>query len=440
MLVVSPYNVAVDEALLAVARSGNWSQSSLVRVGRVSAGIRSAGLDLDSHLERHAAASGLLESTKDLYRSLAESLGDATRVRMVPASIRGCLEEIGGLIIASDNDPALAPLKRRLKDAAAGIREAYRSPADSVIRSAEIVGTTVTLSFLSPAISDGRFQHLVVDEASVLRLPEAVLLAGRVPERLTFLGDPRQLTSITTTSTERACRWLRPNPFALAGIDKPSDAGGRCVLLLEQHRMAPPIRELVSEFFYEGVLRDGRVPGPGKLVWYDSSITPARATTAMTGLSYSRENLIHRGIVAHLLRTLTESHPDARKLVLCPFRAQKEAYLHEANTNRIPNTRFATVHAAQGTESDIVILDLVVAPGRGRSRFLSERSNQELANLLNVAISRARQQLIIVGHASHILEKYPGLLLDRLLRHVRERGEWIEVPADLRWRPFGDRG
>ena len=434
VLVASPYNVAVDEAILAVARSGEWPSGSLVRVGRVSPAIRAAGLDLDSHLERRAIQSGVLKVAQDFYRSLSRACGGDNEQRIVPATVRGCLEELGALVIHSDEHLELRGLVPRLRAAAAWIRESYRAPADDIIQQASVVATTVTLTFLSPVIREGRFDHLVVDEASVLRLPEAVLLAGRVPRRITFLGDPRQLTAITVAATRRVMTWLKPNPFAMAGILRPTDAGGACVLLLQQHRMATPIRELVSSFFYDGVLTDGRIPPGGRLAWYDTSSTPARATSAMVGLNYSRENVVHRGVVAHILRDIHRRLPGSSKLVLSPFRAQKEAYLREANTGRIPRTRFATVHAAQGTESDVVILDLVVAPGRGRPKFLSERSNPELANLLNVAMSRARAELIIVGHEAHLQEKYRGLLLGRLAAHLRAHGEWIDVPPNLRWR------
>jgi superfamily I DNA/RNA helicase len=116
--------------------------------------------------------------------------------------------------------------------------------------------------------------------------------------------------------------------------------------------------------------------------------------------------------------------------------AQKKAYEREASTGRVPGVRFATVHSSQGSESDIVVLDLVVAPGRGRSRFMDETRTPEFPNLLNVAISRARRQLFLVAHESHVAEHYPGRLLERMLGMVRVRHEVCAVPEDLRMQPL----
>lgn len=429
VLMVSPYNVAVDEGMLSAERQGGWSPGDLVRVGRVSPAVRHAGLDLDSHLERVAEHTGLLLHTQRFHRAVFCRVDRETAA--VPKSVRACIEDVGALIIAAA-DFGLGDLREELLRTTARIRERFREPVDRIIGDARVVGTTVALSQLSPVIHEGYFDHVVVDEASVLRLPDSILLATRQPKRLTFFGDPKQLTTITASDTRLTRKWLKPNPFAMASIKRPADAGGTCVFLDEQHRMAPNIRKIVSNLFYDGELTDGENPRDGRLAWYDTSRTSARATAALTGLSYSRENLVHRGVVTRLLRDLDATRPGASKLVLTPFRAQKAAYVREANTNRISGVRFGTIHASQGTESEIVIVDLVVAPGRGRPRFLLETKNRELPNLLNVGLSRAKTDLIIVGHADHIREMYGGWLLHRLMELVAEAGAWYAVPPDLR--------
>jgi superfamily I DNA/RNA helicase len=111
---------------------------------------------------------------------------------------------------------------------------------------------------------------------------------------------------------------------------------------------------------------------------------------------------------------------------------QKRAYEAEANTNRSPRVKFATVHAAQGTEHDVVILDLVLAPGRGKSRFMDEKRTPEFTNLMNVGLSRARKELIIVSHREYVAGAYPDGLLDRLQRQVQADGHYIRIPRSLR--------
>jgi superfamily I DNA and/or RNA helicase len=198
--------------------------------------------------------------------------------------------------------------------------------------------------------------------------------------------------------------------------------------------MAPPIRRLVSELFYSGVLKDGACPPVGRVLTLDTSVTASQAAAHFIRMRQSRENTIHRHIVAQVLGVLRRDTSVGGILVLTPFLAQKRLYEREATTGRVPGVRFATVHSSQGTESDVVILDLVVAPGKGKSRFLDEHRNAELRNLLNVAISRAKSRLIIVAHSEHIRDVYPGQVLCQLLDLAQHIGERWEVPADANLR------
>lgn len=208
-------------------------------------------------------------------------------------------------------------------------------------------------------------------------------------------------------------------------------------MLEEQHRMAPPVRTVVSTMFYDDALRDGpSAPSRGRVLVLDTSQTGARATPKFVKLSQSKENLIHRAIVTEVLRALGRRDPETTALVLSPFAAQKREYRREATSARAlkRGVRFETIHTSQGTEQDVVILDLVLAgTGLGtRSRMLDEDSNPHLGNLLNVALSRAKRTLIVVGDLELIAREYKGELLERLVDEVKEVGSSAVVPAGLR--------
>lgn len=424
VLVLSPYNVAVDEAIKSASRQRDWGREQIVRMGRISEDVRRLGLDLDSILELHAQRTGLLDAARQLHAAVFKAF--SVDARPAPATVRRCLEELGEIVVRSGKGSDA----RRVAEATKQLRRLYRAPEASVIADASVVGTTISLSFVSSLIYQRPYDHVIVDEASVVRTPEALLVAMMSGARLSFFGDPKQLPSIVRCKSPETEKWLRPNPFELAKIRRPEDAKGSCAILTQQHRMAPPIRQVVSELFYDGVLQDGNCPSSGRLILIDTSSTPAVATTKWVRMSQSRENQVHRNIVASLLWERKEAS-NGSVLVLAPFRAQVDGYKKEIG-HRIPRLRCETVHTSQGSESDIVVLDLVLAPGRGKSRFLDETRTPEMRNLLNVGISRAKRELIVLAHCAQIRRELPLGLLDQLLQRLTTDGEYVRLPADLR--------
>jgi hypothetical protein len=80
--------------------------------------------------------------------------------------------------------------------------------------------------------------------------------------------------------------------------------------------------------------------------------------------------------------------------VISPFRDIVD-HLRKVVGQRLPSgvNRLGTIHTAQGKEADIVILVLETATDRARSRKWASQT----PNLLNVAVTRARRGLVVIG-------------------------------------------
>lgn len=77
--------------------------------------------------------------------------------------------------------------------------------------------------------------------------------------------------------------------------------------------------------------------------------------------------------------------------------------------------RYGTVHRTQGKEADMVILVL----GAGSDQVGSRDWAAQAPNLLNVAVTRARRRLVVIGdHAAWSGHRY----FEELARHIEVHG------------------
>ncbi|MEU6379311.1 AAA domain-containing protein [Streptomyces sp. NPDC046909] len=78
--------------------------------------------------------------------------------------------------------------------------------------------------------------------------------------------------------------------------------------------------------------------------------------------------------------------------VISPFRAVVTG-ARRACRNLLPDGRVGTIHTTQGKEADVVILVLGTDPRRPGARAWAASK----PNLLNVAVSRAKRRLFVIG-------------------------------------------
>ncbi len=118
-----------------------------------------------------------------------------------------------------------------------------------------------------------------------------------------------------------------------------------------------------------------------------------RAARPLFGGSWVNENEIRKvhDSVRYLLEQLP---PEAAVGVVTPFTAQAETLRKRLRPYDEERLRIGTVHTFQGGERDVMVFSLVVGEGMhpGSVAWVGEQ-----LNLWNVAITRARSHLIVVG-------------------------------------------
>lgn len=412
VLVLAHANAAVDVAMLRVA--GALGGTGLLAEGRV--------LRLGTPQLAELEARPEIRPDVVLARSRAEPV---ERRRALEAQRR---ELSRRLRTARDADreriaAELGSIRREL----ALIHEALRSAFDGLVRRARVLGATLSRLALDDAVWEWPADAVVVDEASMAPMPFVLAAALRASRRLLLFGDFRQLGPISVAAEESARRWLARDAFEVAGVRERLDRGEpdpRVTLLDVQYRMAEPVARVVSELAYAGKLRsapaDARTTALAEhepwlraaVVLVDTSRLGGACLREPRADAWSRVNPTHAllalGLAGRALRDGCESLG-----LVAPYRAQARvlsAWLDAAQAALMrPGVlaTAATVHRFQGSERDLVIVDLVDAPPQtGASRLTGNDADAAL-RLLNVAASRARGKLVVLADASFVMARHP---------------------------------
>ena len=267
---------------------------------------------------------------------------------------------------------------------------------------------------LQPAL----FELVIIDEASQCDVASAIPLLFRA-KRALIIGDPHQLRHISTIRENREVQLARDKSvedllgdwsYTRRSLYDAAEASvcrqGREPLFLSEHyRSHPRVIEFSNRTFYQGrlVLRtavarfEERLSGqPLGVFWHDvdgrvpDTFRSAKNEAEVTAIM----DLLQKWWEIGLL-----SRSDVRVGVVTPFRLQMEALEQALQARRWWKSAqgrvvVGTAHRFQGDECDIMIFSPVVAPGiRDRLRRWVAETDQ----LLNVAITRARGALHIVG-------------------------------------------
>jgi len=287
---------------------------------------------------------------------------------------------------------------RGLKDEA---RALDRKAVSDILGRARVV--CVTLGSLDTSLLTGQtFDLALLDEATQATEPMAIgpFLRAR---RVILAGDHRQLPP-TVRSQEAAKGGLSRSLFERLHEEGPQEAHR---MLREQYRMSAGIMSFPNRTMYDGALRAHPSVADRAL----GEVLPAAVAvdappvlfldTAGKGFDEQQEDgtgsLFNPGeaalVVARVEELLGLGLPATGIAVITPYSAQA-ARLRELLDQ--PGLEVDTIDAFQGREKDAVLLSLVRSNGEGQVGFLSELRR------MNVALTRARRHLFVVGDSATI--------------------------------------
>ncbi|HEY6099004.1 MAG TPA: AAA domain-containing protein [Anaeromyxobacter sp.] len=306
--------------------------------------------------------------------------------------------------------------REQYRDARALLAEARALEARAeaeVLDRAQVVLATLT-SLDAPPLAGRRFPLAVVDEATQAVEP-ALYLALLRAERAVLAGDHLQLPP-TVLSAAAQAGGLGLSLFERLAL---SFGDAAKVTLAEQHRMNARIMAFPSEALYGGALRAHpavahRAIDAAPLEVVDTAGRGFEDETPEG--SDSRQNPGEAELAAaEVRRVLALGVPAGEIAVISPYDAQVQRLRALLAAEFEGGLEVDTVDGFQGREKEAVVVSLVRANEAGEVGFLAD------VRRMNVALTRARSKLVVVGDGATI-SRHP--FYDRFLKHAQAAGAW----------------
>ncbi len=342
-------------------------------------------------------------------------------------------------------------LRRRAEDAMAGAGEGAAAGKDllallgdwharlgrsrefaaAALTRAQVVAATCVGYASVPGAEVAEYDLCIIDEASKANATELLVPMSRA-QRWVLVGDHRQLPPFVDQALRDKALLIdhHLNQEAIERTlfdDLRVGLPSTCVVALtEQHRMVPAIGRLISEVFYRGELASAARKTPKwvtaaaqrPVAWHTTTGSPERREKKR-GKSFGNPHEA-RYIRALLGRLDFYANADKQQLevaVLAGYDAQvielRRLLADDQSTRKAITINVSTIDAFQGREADVTIYSVTRSNPDSRIGFLAERRR------LNVALSRARDLLVIVGDHSSTTSGQ-GNPLREVLDHIEE--------------------
>lgn len=317
-----------------------------------------------------------------------------------------------------DEREAVRSRLSRLRDRATALEVQINA---DLFDSAHVIASTLVSS--NHRLMHGRrFGTLFIDEAAQA-LEAACWIAIRRADRVILAGDHQQLPP-TIKCMDAARGGLERTLMERVAQTRPESVS----LLRVQYRMHEDIMRFPSRYFYHGLLEAAPSVSQRGILALDTPIDWIDTTgmdfkEEFVGETFGRINRSEADLLLHQLEAYVNRIGVQRILdegidfgIISPYRAQMQYLRSRLRASSIlrPVRHLLTANTVdgfQGQERDVIFISLVRANDDGQIGFLGDLRR------MNVAITRARMKLVILGEAE-TLARHP--FYRELIAYIRQ--------------------
>jgi DNA replication ATP-dependent helicase Dna2 len=315
-----------------------------------------------------------------------------------------------------------------------------------------------------------KFDYILVDEASQILEPQLVGILGKA-SKFVLIGDHKQLPAISLQSVERSKTnngllesiglYNRKNSLfeRLYKFCEENKHVGTYHTLTYQGRMHKEISLFPNFAFYKGLLREA-FDAPGidaktkselyrqveDLQLSESGTNSVRKLLSQKRLVffnskkvsdlYGKSNPSEADFVVYVVKEIIGLYESNNKVfdphktlgIIAPFRNQIALIKHKLEQEGVPDYEKITVDSVerfQGSQRDIIVYSFSVNNPFQLRGMINLNDDGDVDRKLNVALTRAREQMILVGNDSILSD---NLIYLRLIEYCKSKGGYINTP------------
>lgn len=302
----------------------------------------------------------------------------------------------------------------------------------SICRLISVTSLSVKTGF---PLADNLFDILIIDEASQCDIASALPLILRA-KQVVVIGDPKQLRHITSVKVDeensiREYLGLSSRPYLkyaeqslwdyAADFLAHANQNSSPITLENHYRCHHDIIGYSNHQFYGQFLDK-----PLNVMTDESKMTLPQRGIVMINVRGKQEsenvniNRIEADRAVSIAKEICSLKADVSIGIVTPFRDQADYIESRLDASIKGNVEINTAHGFQGDEKDVMIYSTVVTDNSPQRKI--NWIDYIVPNLVNVAVTRARQTLYIVGNADYIKSVSPERnALGYLIRYAQSK-------------------
>lgn len=310
-----------------------------------------------------------------------------------------------------------------------------------LVKNHQIIGATcVGLMDRKIGLDQVEFDLVIIDEAGKA-LPAELIIPINKANKVILIGDHKQLPPVINPAlydeekielTEQ--QYCRNELFTTSLFKRLYEncPDSNKMMLTTQYRMPAIIGTMISKFFYDEKLENGVTTIHRPSIYFKSNLNFLDMSLVSqyheTKVNKSVLNEYEAELVARIVTQIRESIPMNKKIaVICPYKGQN-GLIRRTLKNYIDiyqnNIAINTIDAYQGDEAEIVIY--CMTRSKQKTNYFSDKAR------LNVAFSRVKNDLLIIGSIDYLKSYGENHILNQIVDYIEQHGMILTEMQPLR--------